>query len=147
MDAGSRSREAAVSAGGIPWTRAALIWMLMMLVETAHGFAREVFIAPAVGALRARQLGVLIGSLLVLLIALACARWLRADTRKAQLIVGALWVALTLLFEFAVGRAMNLGWTRLFSDYNPAQGGFMLLGLAVMCAAPMLVSQWTHDKR
>ncbi len=52
--------------------------------------------------------------------------------------VGALWVALTLVLEFSVGRAMGTGWSRLFSDYNPAQGGFMLLGLAVMFLAPML---------
>jgi hypothetical protein len=116
--------------------------MLMMLAETAHGYAREVFIAPAIGALHARQLGVLIGSALVLLIAWSCARWLRADTRRAQLAVGAFWVALTLLFEFAVGRAMKVGWARLLADYNPAQGGVMLLGLAVMFAAPLLVSQW-----
>jgi peptidoglycan/LPS O-acetylase OafA/YrhL len=120
--------------------------MLMMLVETGHGIVREVFIAPAIGALRARQLGVLVGSVLVLLIARALARWLKADTRRAQLAIGAFWVALTLSFEFAMGRAMHLDWHRLLSDYNPAAGGFMLLGLAVMFAAPWLVSRWTTPR-
>lgn len=132
-----------MSSGAIPWTRAALTWMVMMLVETGHGIVREVFIAPSIGALRARQLGVLVGALLVVLIAWAFARWLGAGTRRSQLAIGAFWVALTLTFELALGRAMNLGWDRLLSDYNPARGGFMLLGLAVMFAAPLLVSRWT----
>lgn len=119
----------------------------MMLAETAHGYAREVFIAPEIGALRARQWGVLIGSALVLLIAWACARWLQAGTRRVQLIVGAFWVALTLVFEFAVGRAMKLDWARLLSDYDPLQGGYMLPGLAVMFIAPLLVSRWSRKKR
>lgn len=114
----------------------------MMLAETAHGYVREVFIAPSLGALRARQLGVLVGSILVLFIAWACSRWLRASTRRAQWAVGGFWVALTLLFELAVGRAMHLGWNRLLADYNPAQGGFMLLGLAVMFMAPQWVPRW-----
>jgi hypothetical protein len=52
--------------------------------------------------------------------------------------VGTLWVALTLVFEFSLGRALGTGWSRMFSDYNPARGGFMLLGLAVMFLAPMV---------
>lgn len=135
-----------MSSRAIPWMRAALTWMVMMLAETGHGVVREVFIAPSIGALRARQLGVLIGSSLVLLIAWAFARWLGADTRRSQVAIGAFWVALTLTFEFALGRAINLGWERLLSDYNPARGGYMLLGLAVMFAAPMLMSRWRRPR-
>ena len=116
----------------------------MMLIETGHGAVREVFIAPALGDLRARQLGVLVGSLIVLATTWACSRWLRADTRRAQFAVGALWVALTLVFEFSVGRALGTGWSRLLADYNPAQGGFMLVGLAVMFFAPHWVSSWNR---
>jgi hypothetical protein len=122
----------------VQWTRAALTWMLIMLAETGHGAVRELFIAPVIGGLPARQLGVLLGSALVLLIAWLCSRWLQASTRRSQLAVGAFWVVLTIIFEFSLGRAMGTSWPRLFSDYNPAQGGFMLLGLAVMFLAPML---------
>ena len=45
----------------MPWLRASLVWMLIMLAETGHGMVREVFIAPVIGGLRARQLGVLVG--------------------------------------------------------------------------------------
>ncbi|HUQ11699.1 MAG TPA: hypothetical protein VM146_15395 [Steroidobacteraceae bacterium] len=120
--------------------------MLMMLAETCNGFLREVFVAPSIGALRARQLGVLLGSSMVLLIAAACARWVGAGTRRQQIALGAFWVVLTLAFELALGRALNISWPLLLSDYNPAQGGFMLFGLAVIFAAPMLVSRWATSK-
>ena len=121
--------------------------MLMMLAETGHAAVREIFIAPVVGALRARQLGVAIGSLIVLLIAWACSRWIRASSVRSQFIVGGLWVILTLLFEFSVGRAMGLSWSRLIADYDPARGGFMCLGLAVMFMAPWWVAKWPGQKR
>lgn len=110
----------------------------MMVAETVHGIARELFIAPVIGDLRARQIGVFVASLIVLAIAWASARWMGANTRRAQIIVGILWVALTIVFEFSLGRAIGASWNRILSDYNPLRGGWMLLGLLVMMFAPML---------
>ena len=70
----------------VPWRRATMVWMLIILVETIHGSLREIFIAPVLGGLRARQLGVLVGSVLILAIAWATARWMGAATREARLI-------------------------------------------------------------
>jgi hypothetical protein len=122
----------------MPWLRASLVWMLMMLAETGHGVIREVFIAPVIGGLRARQLGVLVGCVIIFIIAWLTARWMNARTTREQLYAGGFWVALTLIFEIALGRATNLGWTRILSDYNPLHGGLMLLGLAFMFITPWL---------
>jgi hypothetical protein len=121
--------------------------MLMMLTETGQGVVREIFIAPLIGAVHARQIGVLTGSLVVLAIAWLTARWVNARTPRAQFTVGASWVLLTLIFEFSLGRATGASWNRLLSDYNPAQGGFLLLGLAVMFLAPRLVSARVSRRR
>jgi hypothetical protein len=118
--------------------RAALTWMLMMLVETAHGAVRVFFVEPHIGELRADQIGVFVGSGLVLLIAWACSRWLGLATLRSQLTVGAFWVTLTVIFESALGRAIGFSWQYILSAYDPAQGGYMLLGLAVMFIAPWL---------
>jgi hypothetical protein len=122
----------------MPWFRAALVWMLFILAETGSGMVREVFIAPVIGALRARQLGVLVGCIIIFIIAWLTARWMGASSRRQQFMVGAFWVTLTLLFEFALGRAIGASWSRILSDYNPAHGGFMLLGLAFMFITPWL---------
>jgi hypothetical protein len=131
----------------VPWQRALLVWMLIILAETAHGMVREIFMAPAIGDLRARQLGVLVGSVIILLIAWLTARWLGARDRRAQLIVGALWVGLTLLFEILLGRAIGTNWDRILSDYNPVRGGFMIAGLAVMLFAPLLAMKLRNGTR
>ena len=89
----------------------------------------------------------LVGSVIILLIAWLTARWLGATQRRAQLIVGAFWVALTLLFEILLGRAIGASWERILSDYNPAQGGFMIAGLAVMLFAPLLAMKLRNGAR
>jgi hypothetical protein len=122
----------------MPWLRVALVWMLIMLAETGHGVIREVFIAPVIGAMRARQLGVLIGCILIFIIAWLTARWMDVRTRREQLTGGAFWVGLTLVYEVALGRATGASWSRILSDYNPLHGGLMLLGLAFMFVTPML---------
>jgi hypothetical protein len=138
MGAGSRSDQVAAP---FPFGRVVAVWMVIMLAETVHGAMREIFIAPALGDLRARQLGVLIGSLIILAIAWTTARWMRAPTPPLQLKAGATWVALTLMFEISLGLALGLSAERIFSDYNPARGGFMALGLVFMFFAPRLAAK------
>ena len=111
----------------------------MMLAETAHGAWREVFLAPRMGALHARQIGVPVGCALVFIIAWLTARWVHAATRREQVIVGASWVALTVTFELALGLATGSSWPRMLADYDPARGGLMLAGLAFMFFTPQLV--------
>jgi hypothetical protein len=127
--------------GAFPWWRASIVWMLIALAETLHGMAREIFIAPVLGDLRARQLGVAVGCVLIFAIAWTTAHWMGARSRRTQLQVGALWVAMTLAFEFALGRAVGASWSRILEDYNPARGGFMILGLAFLFLAPMLAAR------
>jgi len=125
-----------------PWWRASLTWMLIILAETVHGMVREIFIAPVLGDLRARQLGVWVGCVLIFIIAWLTARWVGARSRRTQFAVGGLWVVLTLIFELALGRALGASWERILDDYNPARGGFMILGMAFMFLAPMLAAKW-----
>src|SRR6185295_15833502 len=87
MVAGSRTAEVNTGHAPVRWAPAAVAWMLMMLAETGHAAVREIWLGPMLGALRARQFGLLIGSILVLLIAWACSRWIRAETRRAQIVV------------------------------------------------------------
>lgn len=133
---GSRDRREV-----IPWRRATLTWMLIVFVETLHGIAREIFIAPVLGDLRSRQWGVLAGCVLILAIALLTTRWMGAGTRRAQLAVGGFWVLLTLAFELALGRALGEGWDRILADYNPARGGFMMPGMLFLFLTPMLAAR------
>jgi len=120
------------------WRRAIAVWFLILVAESINGTVRQLFIAPAIGDMLARQTGVFIGSGLILVISWLSARWLGAKTKNEQFWVGALWVILIGIFEIGLG--VSLGYTRerLLSDYNLAQGGLMGFGLVFMLFAPML---------
>jgi len=121
--------------------RAFVVWVLIIAAETVHGVLRQLLLVPVVGDLRARQIGVLIGSAIILAIAWALARWLDARSLRAQLAVGAVWVSLTVCFEYALGRLLGLTAERMLADYDVARGGFMLFGLAFMLVAPVLAAR------
>ncbi|MEO8752784.1 MAG: hypothetical protein ABI624_08895 [Casimicrobiaceae bacterium] len=121
------------------WVRAGLIWIVIIVVESIHGVLRGLYLQPAVGDLDARQIGVLVGSLLILLIAYLFRQWLREMSARAQLGVGLLWIMLTVAFEVGLGRfILKLSWERIFSDYNISRGGFMVFGLVILGLAPLL---------
>ncbi len=122
--------------------RAFAVWVVIMAAETVHGVVRGMLLVPLVGDLPARQIGVPIGSLLIFGIAYLFVRWVRAVTTARLLAVGLGWVALTVLFEVALGRlALGLPWERLAEDYDLSRGGFMGLGLLVMAVSPLLASK------
>lgn len=120
------------------WHRAIAVWILIVIAESIHGTIRQLFIAPAIGDVPARQVGVFVGSALILLISWLTARWLGAKTFKDQLRVGVLWVVLIVIFEFSLGSALGYTRERMLSDYNLAQGGLMGFGLVFMLFAPLL---------
>lgn len=125
--------------------RAFTVWLLIIAVETVHGILRGVLLVPLVGDFPARQIGALIGSLLIFLVAWLFIRWIAAKTRLQLLGVGLLWVALTILFEIYLGRfVLDLPWQRLVEDYDLTRGGFLGLGMLFMAVSPLLAARVQH---
>jgi hypothetical protein len=60
---------------------------------------------------------------------------------RAHLIVGTVWVILTITFEITLGRALGMPWSRILEDYNLMQGGLMPIGLLAMWATPWTVGR------
>ena len=124
------------------WLRAVAVWVLLMSAEIVHGVARTLFLAPAVGDFRARQLAVVSGSLLMLAITCLTIRWLQPRATRSLVTIGVMWVVLTLAFEIGLGRLVGYSWNRIASDYNLLHGGLMPLGLGVMAMAPWIASRF-----
>lgn len=119
--------------------RAFAVWLLMMLIETVHGVLRTTLLAPVVGDVASRQIGVFSGSLLILAVTYLSLGWLRLDWNRLRLVVGIVWVVLTLAFEVGLGRfVLGYPWSRLAADYNLSHGGLMGFGLLVMVFAPSI---------
>lgn len=124
--------------------KALIAWLLIALAETINGTIRELFITPVIGQLSARQLGFFIAITLILFIAWITAPWIKAETFKAQLMVGILWLILMLVFEFGLGFVLGFSWEYLLADYNLARGGLMSFGLVIMLLAPAF-GAWLHN--
>jgi len=119
-----------------------------MCVEFIHGVLRAMYLAPLVGDFQARQISVLLGSLLILTIAYLFVRWIRANTTGALLIVGFVWLALTVAFELSFGRfSLGLSWERIVSDYDVPHGGLLPFGLIVLTLSPLIAAKLRGFKK
>jgi hypothetical protein len=123
--------------------RAIAVWILIISVETVHGVLRTILLTPWMGDIRARQLSVFTGCILIFMVSYFLTAWIGAKTKKHLLAVGALWVAFTVLFEIALGRMLlALPWNRITEDYDLSRGGFLGFGLVFMAVTPILVARF-----
>jgi len=122
------------------WGRALAAWVGIAIAETLNGTVRQIWLVPIVGDLLARQIGVVVGSAIILAVAWVSSRWIGARALGQQLRVGLLWVALMAGFEVGLGLLLGYSGERILADYDPAAGGFMGFGMAFMLLAPALAA-------
>jgi hypothetical protein len=123
------------------YSRAFAVWVMLIVAESIHGTMREVLLKPRVGDLRARQICLFTGMLIILGVASSFIRWVRAETTRSLLFVGLMWMAFTLIFEFSLGLFLGYSGERMLSDYNLPKGGFMGFGLLFLVSAPLLAAR------
>lgn len=124
------------------FARALAVWFLIIVAESLHGTLRELLLKPYVGDLRARQFAVFTGMLIILGVTYTFIRWIRAETTRALLLVGLLWVALTLAFEVSLGVfVLGYSWARLREDYDLTRGGFLAFGMIVLWLSPLIATK------
>lgn len=122
--------------------RALAVWLVLICAEILHGIARGIFLVPHVGEFRSNQIGVLTGSVIILVIAVIFVRWIRAFRTSTLLAVGVLWLGLTLGFEILFGRfVMGASWERLAADYNVVEGGLLPFGMAILLLSPLIAGK------
>jgi hypothetical protein len=132
----------------MPWFRALLVWLVIIVAESVHGTLRTLYLAPAIGDFPARRVGVFIGTAIIFAIALAFTPWIGAETRRQLFGIGALWVALTVAFEVWLGRAvLHFEWGRILGDYDLSRGGLMGFGLLAMFFIPLLAARIRGQSR
>lgn len=124
------------------FSRGLVVWVIIILVESLHGVARGLVLEPLIGDFRARQVSVFIGAGLIIAITFIFVRWINGSRVLDFILVGIMWVALTVVFEIALGlMVMDLSWEQIASDYDLSSGGLMPLGLLVMLMAPLTLAK------
>jgi len=114
-----------------------LAWFPMILIAVANGALRAAWLVPRLGEHAARQVStLLLIALFALYIGYVARRWPIASSGEA-LAVGGLWLALTLVFEFGIGRFVSgLSWQQMIAEYDLAAGRLWALVPLWVAAAP-----------
>ena len=84
----------------------------------------------------------LIGSALILAIAILTIDWIHPTSERALLTIGALWLVLTLAFEFGLGHALGRSWAALLADYDLSRGGLLSIGMVLLALSPWIAAQF-----
>ena len=121
--------------------RALLVALVIAVLEVAQGALRVRYLNRPLGDRRARQVGVLTGSLLILIIAWVAVPWIAARSSAAWFGVGGVWLGVMLALDLYFGRVVfRASWSRLAAEFDPRRGGWLALGMLVLFLAPILVA-------
>jgi hypothetical protein len=122
--------------------RSVAVWLVIIIAETVHGTTRVIFVEPAIGEARARQIAVFSGMLIILAITYIFIRKIGGVARSQLLAIGALWVVLTLGFEILLGRfALGFSWEQILAEYDLRTGSLMPVGLLFMLLSPLIADR------
>ena len=120
--------------------RALLVWLLIIITESAQGALRRLLLSPEVD-FALRLISVVVGAAMLFAITWVLLDWIKIRSARGALAIGGLWVVLTSAFEVALGRLTGVGWNRILADYDIARGGLMPFGLLAMVLTPWAVRQ------
>jgi hypothetical protein len=126
---------------------ALLTWLLFIPVAFLNGSIREYFYKPVLGELAAHQISCLIGSLAFFTVGYFRLRKLVSQVENKYLwVTGAVWVIMTVIFEFGIGYFSGQSSERLLHDYNVFKGRFWSFVLLAIFLTPIL-SKMIVEKR
>jgi hypothetical protein len=122
--------------------KATALWLAILVLAMLNGTLREKWLVPSLGSFSALVLSGILLSACIFLVALAAAPWYGQLSSAQWLGVGALWLAMTLAFEFGFGRyVQHKAWSELLEAYAFKGGNLWPLVLAVVLISPWLAAK------
>ena len=123
------------------WLKAVVLWAVILVLAIANGFLREALLIPTFGRFTGLLASGLALSLLIFLVAALAAPWFNAQRARSYWNIGALWLVLTLAFEFAFGRLVQgKPWHELLQAYTFSGGNIWPLVLVTALLSPRLAA-------
>jgi hypothetical protein len=121
--------------------RAFGVWLLIVLVAVINGGIRQASISPRTGDTAGHAISTVTLCAAILLLCWGTIGWMRPTTTRVAWSIGALWVTLTLAFEFLAGHyVFGTPWRQLLADYNIFRGRIWALVLVTTATAPWLAA-------
>jgi O-antigen/teichoic acid export membrane protein len=120
--------------------RIAALCVVLAGAETLHGIARTTLVIPRIGKERAIKLSALTGTLLALAICWLLVPGINLQSAGAHLLLGVVLAGFMASFDIAVGKwLMRKSWAKIWPDFNPKTGNYLLYGLLALCFIPLVV--------
>jgi hypothetical protein len=110
-----------------------------------NGAAREAWLIPRIGASAGHAVSSLSLSALIFLLSWLTIGWINPATARDAFLIGLVWLALTLAFEFLAGHyVFKTPWNELLADYDVLSGRIWVLVLVTTTLAPLLSANIRH---
>jgi len=116
--------------------KALLIWILLVVVAVLNGGVRTAFLAPRFGELGGHVISTAILCGVIFVVAWWTIPWLGPRGVRQALLIGTVWMVLTVAFEFLAGHYLfGPSWARLLAGYNLLHGRvWIVVPLATLLA-------------
>jgi hypothetical protein len=116
-----------------------LLWFVFPFIAIFNGVIREFTYKKLVGDLPAHQISTATGIFFFGIIFYFIFKKWKIESVKHAILIGAIWLGLTILFEFGFGHyIMGNPWQKLLHDYNLAEGRVWSLLLVWITIAPFI---------
>ena len=121
-------------------TRAGVIWFVIMITAILNGAFRDVVLLPRLGDTLARAISCVTLGAIIVFVTWMSLQWIHPGSPRDAWTIGALWLVMTLGFEFGAGHYLfATPWPQLLADYNLLAGRLWVLVLVTTLAAPPLI--------
>ena len=116
-----------------------LAWVLMVPIAVINGAVRVRTYGQFVSELGAHQISTLTAVVLFGIYIFGVTRLWPTESSKQAILIGAIWLAMTVAFEFLFGHFVaGHSWQRLCHDYNLAEGRVWVFVPIWIAIAPYL---------
>jgi hypothetical protein len=119
--------------------RYALAWLPMVVIAVANGALRDLWYAKRMSELRAHQVSTACAIVVLGVYIWTVMRLWPVAHREQALLVGVMWLVMTLVFEFLFGHFVaRQPWRGLLHDYNLLAGRVWILIPLWVALAPYM---------
>ena len=123
--------------------KAVVAWCLILVGAVLNGMVREAVILPRTGRIVAHAISTVLLCLVIIGIGWPATAWVAPRTIQDAWVIGALWLVLTLAFEFGAGHfVFGRTWQELLAEYNVLAGRIWVMVLVVTLMTPIIT--FTH---
>ena len=118
-------------------------WFIFVIVAIINGGIRNNVYKPIVGDLTAHQISTIIFIITILVVTFLILKFSNIQLNDSQaIIMGAIWLLLTIFFEFIAGHYIfGNPWDKIVGDYNILKGRIWSLVLLTTFLAPYITNK------